>query len=84
MEKQILKTAKDLKQGKITGQEAKDLLLGLFGVSDSYLMGVKEFGLKLDYSHEADGRKFLEVFAKDGKLKFQEWCKYKDGSFNYR
>lgn len=30
------------------------------------------------------GRKFLEVFAKDGKLKFQEWCKYKDGSFNYR
>jgi len=58
--------------------------LRLYSVSDSYLMGVKEFGLKLDYSHEADGRKFLEVFAKDGKLKFQEWCKYKDGSFNYR
>ena len=84
MREQILKTAKDLEKGKITDKEAQDLLLGLFGVSGSYLIGVKEFGLKLDYSHEKDGKKFLEVFAKDGKLKFQEWCKYKDGSFNYR
>ena len=84
MKEQILKTAQDLKQGKITEKEAQDLLLGLFGVSGSYLMGVQEFGLKLDYSHEKDGRKFLEVFADNGRLKFQEWCKYKDGTFNYR
>ena len=84
MKKQILKISKDLEKGETTEQEAQDLLLSLFGVSGSYLMGVKEFGLKLDYSHAADGRKFLEVFANDGELKFQEWCKYKDGSFNYR
>jgi hypothetical protein len=50
---------------------------------ESYLMAVKEFGLKLEYSHEKDGKKFLEVFS-ENDMKHGEWCKYKDGSFNYR
>lgn len=84
MKEKILKIAKDLEKGKITEQEAQDLLLGGFGVSGSYLMGVKEFGLKLEYSQEKDGKRFLEVFSENGETKHGEWCKYKDGSFNYR
>ena len=53
-------------------------------VSEDYLMAVKEFGLKLEYSHEKDGRKFLEVFAENGQTKHGEWCKHKDGEFKYR
>ena len=84
MKKEIIKIAKDLDQGIITETEAQNLLLGLFGVSGSYLMATKEFGLFLDYEEDKDGRKFLDVMAKNGKIKLGEWCKYKDGSFNYR
>jgi hypothetical protein len=74
----------DFEEGRELAEIKRIKQLILCDVSGSYLMGVKEFGLKLDYSHEKDGRKFLEVFADNGKRKFQEWCKYKDGSFNYR
>ena len=57
-------------------------------VSEDYLMGVKEFGLNLEYSQQKDGRKFLEVFSErfdeDGGTKHGEWCKHKDGEFKYR
>ena len=35
MKNEIIKTAKDLEQGTITESEARTLLLGLFGVSNS-------------------------------------------------
>ena len=36
MKDEIIKIAKDLEQGTITETKARTLLLGLFGVSDSY------------------------------------------------
>ena len=84
MKEQILNIAKDLEQNTITETEAQNLLLVLFGVSGSYLMAVKEFGLALDYDEDNDGRKFLDIMAKNGKVKLGEWCKYKDDTFNYR
>lgn len=62
----------------------EQLLIQRVSDSSNYEYGVKEFGLKITYSKSDDGRQFLEVFADNGGLKFQEWCKYKDGSFNYR
>ena len=63
-------------------EDAIEWVLG--GHDSHYLNAVKEFGLKIDYSHEKDGRKFLEVFAQDGKIKLGEWCRYEDGTFNFR
>ncbi|MBK9223412.1 MAG: hypothetical protein IPO16_15015 [Saprospiraceae bacterium] len=84
MKNKIIKIAKDLEQGTVTTQQAQSLLLGLFGVSGGYLMAVKEFGFSLDYEENKDGRKFLDVMVQNGKIKLGEWCKYKDGTFNYR
>ena len=41
MKEQILKIAKDLEQGTITDNEARNLLLGLLGVSNPWLSPIE-------------------------------------------
>jgi len=43
MKEQILKVAQDLEKGTITDIEARNLLLGLFGVSGSFILGELEW-----------------------------------------
>ncbi len=85
MKNEIIKIAKDLEQDTVTVEQAQNLLLGLFDVSGSYLIAVKEFGLFLDYTSKNDGRQFLDIMTEgeDGR-KHVEACKYSDGTFNYR
>ena len=42
MKNEIIKIAKDLEQGTITDQNARTLLLGLFGVSKSFLFCIEK------------------------------------------
>ena len=48
MKQKIIKIAEDLKQGTITEKEAQNLLLGLFGVSNSTCDQIFEQASKVD------------------------------------
>lgn len=56
MKNKIIKTAKDLEQGKITETEAQMLLLGLFGVSGSF-SDEENYQLALTVFEREEGRK---------------------------
>jgi len=63
--------------------EAENSALNKADVSRSFEMAQKEFGLVLKYSERND-KKYLEIFSQNGKSKWAEWCKYSDGSINFR
>jgi hypothetical protein len=61
MKEQILKVAQDLEKGTITENEAKTLLLGLFGVSNCY----DRADMKYAYNADKDWQsfdKFIEEY----------------------
>ena len=64
MREQILKIAQDLEQGTITDIEAQNLLLGLFGVSGSWV-----------YVNEETPPNDVELLAKapDGTIHLTSW-----------
>ena len=73
----MLNKEKNVESTSKSGNDAKPI------VSGSFEMAQKEFGLVLEYS-ESNGKKYLEIYSENGKSKWAEWCKYSDGSINFR
>ena len=85
MKTELSKIAQDLEQGIISGNEARNLLLDLLGVSGSFYL-VQE--RKPDESGEYDiitkrGRLIKANFTKGDKIGLDRWvCKYEDHRLN--
>jgi hypothetical protein len=85
MKTELNKIAQDLEQGNISGNEARNLLLGLLGVSGSFYLVQKR---KPDESGEYGiitkrGRLIKATFKKGDKIGLDTWvCKYEDHRLN--
>lgn len=65
MKEQILKIAKDLEQGTITDDQAQNLLLGLFGVSQSNSTDLETIENKIiECLNDADDKLNVDDFSR--------------------
>ena len=61
MKNEIIKIAKDLEQGTVTTEQARTLLLGLFGVSNFYDRADMEYAYNADKDWQPFD-KFIEEY----------------------